>query len=390
MYYMQIIPVHVVSQKKEIGNSIKISLDGENGYININNEIIPETIQRVKNPYNLHDKMGETLLNNTEFYKIKGNIFAHFTNISKIQYFNRKNNHNKAYILFAIETKEGYFLGYYSSTKSTPHNELFSNTQDIKRIILLRKSANFEDLSGMFGSSTDISEIIFMKSFDTSNVTNMSFMFNGCRNLELIIGLDNFNTSKVTNMSNMFSGCSSLKKLNLEKFNTSNVTNMCGMFNECSSLKELKLTNFNTSNVTDTSYMFYECSSLKELNIKNFDTSNVKEMTSMFSGCSSLKELKLTNFNTSNVTNTSYMFYGCSSLQKLDLSNFDTTKVVKMDGMFIGCSSLKNLNIKNIKLDDDKQAEEFKKEIHNAGGTVKAKTKNEKLKDLSEKKKLKS
>ena len=134
--------------KKEVGNNIKISLDEENTYVNINGEIIPETIQKVKDKSNLKDIMEVRYLKDTDFYKINVDIFRYFTSISKIQYFNRKDKNNETYLLFAIETKKNdFYLGYYRTTKNNSFEYLFSSSKNISKIILLRKSTNVNEIN---------------------------------------------------------------------------------------------------------------------------------------------------------------------------------------------------------------------------------------------------
>ena len=73
-------------------------------------------------------------------------------------------------------------------------------------------------------------------------------------NLAQINFNNSFNTSNVTNMNYMFFYCSSLTSLDLSSFNTSNVTNMRDMFYNCPKLTTT--INIMNANVTNYGYMF--------------------------------------------------------------------------------------------------------------------------------------
>ena len=171
----------------------------------------------------------------------------------------------------------------------------------------------------MLSNSSSLSEIIFGKNFDTSNVTNMMRMFSGCNSLKEL-DLSNFDTSKVINMHAMFSGnIHSSTPMDLEKivfsskFNTSRVESMTDMFLNCYKLTKLDLSMFDTSNVTIMYGMFAGCLSLAKLDLRSFDVSKVTDMSSMFENCYALTELDLRSFDTSSVTSYSGMFNNRSS-----------------------------------------------------------------------------
>ena len=186
-------------------------------------------------------------------------------------------------------------------------------------------TSNVTNMSGMFYGSQ--ATTLDLSSFDTSNVTNMSGMFADINTKTL--DLSSFNTSKVTNMSSMFSN-SKATILDLSNFNTRNVTNMSSMFSN-SKATTLDLSSFNTSKVTNMSSMF-SWTEATTINVSSFNTRNVTNMSSMFSNSKAIT-LDLSNFDTSNVTNMGSMFSG-SRATTLDLSNFDTSNVVSMFGMF--------------------------------------------------------
>ena len=179
---------------------------------------------------------------------------------------------------------------------------------------------------------SNLIEINFNNTFDTSRTTIMGSMFKWCF-LLTSLDLSNFNTSKVTYMSGMFYGCSKLANLNLNNFDTSKVTDMDGIFYYCNALTTLDLSNFDTSKATDMSSMFFGCSSLISLNLSSFNTANVTYMSQMFEGCSSLTSLNLSSFNTSKVTSMKYMFYNCPKLTTtIDIMNANVTSYSSMFG----------------------------------------------------------
>ncbi len=183
----------------------------------------------------------------------------------------------------------------------------------------------------MFYTCTNLTQVTFDNSFDTTNVTNMRAMFSSCYSLTSLTFGTNFNASNVTTMRYMFSGCISLTSLDVTNFDTANVTNMVGMFNLCYSLTSLDVT--------------------------NFDTANVRDMYGMFAGCFVLTSLDLSNFNTSKVTNMSYMFEmtdGQGNTQDSSLNiitfgqNFDPSACTNMTNMFYNCNNLINVQHKDI------------------------------------------
>lgn len=156
-----------------------------------------------------------------------------------------------------------------------------NTTTTLKKILDARKSAYclFYEYDG-----ASIDSII--KYNDTSNVTEMYNTFGNCSNLTTIPLL---NTNNVTAMDYMFQSCSSLTTIPL--LNTSNVTNMSHMFEYCYELTSIP--QLNTSNVTDMRYMFSNCRNL--MSIPALDTSNVTDMEQMFVGCRSLIKISMLN-----------------------------------------------------------------------------------------------
>ena len=179
----------------------------------------------------------------------------------------------------------------------------------IKQIPLLDTS----NVTNMYATFANLTNITTMPLIDTSNVTNMNYMFSSCSKLTSIPQLD---TSKVTNMSNMFSNCSKLTTIPL--LNTSNVTDMSNMFSSCSSLTSIP--QLDTSKVINTSNMFSSCSKLTS--IPQLDTSNVSNVYSMFSYCNNITELGGfenlgQRYSTTSSANYSFYMLNLSSLTKL-------------------------------------------------------------------------
>ena len=224
----------------------------------------------------------------------------------------------------------------------------YNNHKDVSNLIQVKfnntfNTSNVTNMSAMFNYCYFLTSLD-LSNFNTANVTDMGTMFSDCLSLTSL-NISNFNTSNVTDMNNMFFSCSSLTSLNISNFNTANVTNMNSSFGCCTSLVNLDLSSFNTAKVTDMNGLFYHSSSLTTLDLSNFNTSNVRNMETMFYDCSSLTNLDLSSFNTANVTSMYSMFQDCSSLINLDLSNFNTANVTNMNGSFGGCTSLVNLDL---------------------------------------------
>ncbi len=208
------------------------------------------------------------------------------------------------------------------------------------------------DSSRMFSYFTNVENISFGQTVDTSSVTNMAEMFQECRILsELDVSL--FDTSHVTDMGKMFWACRSLTVLDTSAFNTSQVTDMGYMFYGCNSLVSIDVSGFNTASVTNMNNMFGSCDELVAVDVSGFDTSNVTDMGSMFWACRNLKSVDLSGFDTSQVVKMGRMFWACESLTSLDLSGFDTSHVTDLQKMFEDCCSLTRLDISGFTTSDD-------------------------------------
>lgn len=139
--------------------------------------------------------------------------------------------------------------------------------------------------------------------FNTSNVKTMANMFSSMSKL-ISIDLTDFDMSNVTSMYNMFAFDSQVQQIKFsETVDTSNVKNMNGTFQSCSAMKNIDLSNFDTQNVTSFNTMFNGCYALTSLDLKNFNTQNCEDFRNMFSGIDDITYLDISNFDLSKVTN---------------------------------------------------------------------------------------
>ena len=287
-----------------------------------------------------------SLVHSITFYsdnrKIEG---SDYYNVSKesndsIKMYIKSNNYNsKLYDLTIVgdgkivfpENSSNLFSFYYNScdklSNPTKTNNTVENDNLVKNMNFVNDDVEVKKVAMLCDIYSNLEEINFNNSIDTSNVTNMSGMFVNINTKTL--DLSDFDTSNVTNMSGMFVNINT-ETLDLSSFNTSKVTNMSSMFSN-SKATTLDLSNFNTSKVTNMSSMF-SWTEATTINVSSFNTSNVTDMSYMFSH-SKATTINVSSFNTSNVTNMGSMFSG-SRATTLDLSNFDTSNVVSMFGMF--------------------------------------------------------
>lgn len=183
-----------------------------------------------------------------------------------------------------------------------------------------------ENASWLFSGFSNLREVDFNDSVDTSEVLDMSHFFSECRALETV-NLTGIDTSDVENMTCMFYYCNELTSLDLSGFDTSRVKNMNKMFAYCTRLEELDVSGFDTGKVSDMSFMFYHCKSLKTIDVSHFDTSRNRLLNSMFYHCENLEYVDVSGFDTSLVTGMGNMFAGCPKLETPDISNFDLSNV---------------------------------------------------------------
>lgn len=84
--------------------------------------------------------------------------------------------------------------------------------------------------------SSEVTRVVFDKSFASARPTNCVEWFRNFTKLTTIDGIENLNTSNTESMRAMFYGCSQLTSLDLSAFDTQNVNVMNYMFYGCSNL----------------------------------------------------------------------------------------------------------------------------------------------------------
>ncbi|WEV69278.1 BspA family leucine-rich repeat surface protein [Bifidobacterium sp. ESL0775] len=132
---------------------------------------------------------------------------------------------------------------------------------------------------------------------------NLTNLFLNDPNLTAIIGLKDWDTSNATSMWSMFSGDASLASVDVSHFDTRKVANFGKMFYGCHKLVGIDVTGFNTSQATNMSVMFYDCPKLTVLDPSGFDMHGIQDISGMFQGDTNLKELDLSGWDLRNVTN---------------------------------------------------------------------------------------
>lgn len=127
----------------------------------------------------------------------------------------------------------------------TPQNviDAFNYAKDIKD----NWDSSITSYASKYNSNTDL---VYMPTVDTSNVTDMNQMFSYATNLYEVGALD---TSNVTDMKQMFQGCSNLVKVPV--FDASkNSLNLRYMFVGCSKLSNESLNNIMATCISATNF----------------------------------------------------------------------------------------------------------------------------------------
>lgn len=358
--------------KTETTEDGKIRIVGYSDNIDINDLVIPSSIEGMSVEVNLKEVFGEVLQNQISSFCIENSkdglqpvrLTGDFQFLFRSQFVSSKINsidfgdadtsniNSMAYMFSNCKSLKKLSLGKnFNTSNVTDMRSMFDGIK-LKRIELGDKfnTSNVEDMSRMFSDCSELESLSLGKNFNTKSVQSMEWMFFRCLKLKKLDLGDNFNTENVKDMSQMFSTCNSLSELNLGYlFSTINVTEITGMFMNCVSLKNLDLgDNFDTSNVLLMYDTFGNCKNLEELNLgAKFDTSKVKNMQSMFEKCEKLSDFSfLDNFDTRQVQSMTSMFRDCLSIKKLNL-NFDTQRVNEMSGMLNGCTNLTELKLGN-------------------------------------------
>ena len=100
----------------------------------------------------------------------------------------------------------------------------------------------------------------------------------------------------LTKMQNLFHKCSDLVDIVFgESFDTSNVQNMESMFSSCDSLTKVDLSSFNTSSVNDFTFMFCYSDKITSLDLSNFEGKYSCGFYQMFSSAKSLNYVDISS-----------------------------------------------------------------------------------------------
>ena len=227
------------------------------------------------------------------------------------------------------------------------------------------------------GSSSPI-ETIDVTGWDLSKTTDISGVFGDSRSLTNIIGMDTWDTSKIESYQNLFGNCTSLTEVNMDGWNLSKTGGTgggSGLFGGATSLKTISaknwklprtfshafsrtfsgggspietidVTGWDLSNTKDIQGVFGDSRNLKTIiGLETWDTSNITTFNNLFYNCEKLTNFDLSHFDTRNVTDMTAMFYNCQSIKTLDLSNFKTPKLVNYPAMFEYCYNLESINM---------------------------------------------
>ncbi|WP_207704565.1 BspA family leucine-rich repeat surface protein [Candidatus Enterococcus ferrettii] len=338
--------------------------------VNLNELVIPSSINGLPVEVNLKEIFGETLQTQIRSFTIEhskanlqpvkltgefNSLFSKHLQSSKIKRIDFGDADTSS-----ITTMDSMFLhcrslnflnlGENFNTVNVKNMRRMFDGIKLKQLDLGKKfiTSNVETMEEMFYGCSNLESLDLGEQFYTQNVRSMRWMFFQCQKLKQLDLGDHFDTQNVQTMTHMFSTCNSLTELDLgELFDTRNVTDISGMFLNCVELKRLDLgDHFDTSNVKDMMYTFENCEKLENLHLGNkFHTSEVETMDAMFSECKRLSDFSfLASFDTSQVKSMYSMFQDCLAVERLEL-NFDTQNVLTMWSLFSGCTNLKELTL---------------------------------------------
>lgn len=222
---------------------------------------------------------------------------------------------------------------------------------------------------GMF-YETNITNVDFIRTWDSTGVKNFNRMFYNCKNLNNITGLKGLKTSDVETAEYMFFGCEKLESghdLSLWKlpklynvkymFSRSGLKNLAGIgewddiginisqdyvycdfmfaWTKINDLIGLN-PNFFNSKMTKLPNFFYNCSNLKSLKGgEHLDMSNVEDFSNFFASCSLEDISGAANWNVENVITMNYMFYGNYKIETFEpLNTWNPVSCRNFIGMF--------------------------------------------------------
>ena len=178
-----------------------------------------------------------------------------------------------------------------------------------------------------------------LSNWDTSNVTDMGYMFNHDYSLTTV-NLSDWDTSKVTTTKGMFSvgasyvGNGQLTEIiGLESFDTSNVTDMTAMFYGAGQMTHYNISGWNVSKVQSFNHMFCDNYKLESLDLSRWDVSSVKTIYNMFDDARSLTTIgDISHWNTASLIDAGGFLNGATSFVgdngTLDLSGWNTSNLL--------------------------------------------------------------
>jgi len=223
-------------------------------------------------------------------------------------------------------------------TDNYGYNFAFCFNLDLSSVQGTLNLTGVTNLGGLFDSSTSLTSVNNINSWDTSAITTMNSMFGNCSSFNQALS---FNTSAVNNMNSMFFGCSVFNQP--LSFDTSAVTDMGSMFNGCSVFNQAL--SFNTSVVTDTRSMF-EGAEVFNQNISSWNTGAVDRIGYMFSGATAFNQ-NISSWNTGAVTDMEGMFKDAPAFNQ-NIGTWNVANVTNfsdfMEGKTPATFSTTNLN----------------------------------------------
>ena len=239
-------------------------------------------------------------------------------------------------------------------------NSMFYNCKALTSLVGLGtwNVSNVTSLNSVFRACNTLGTLD-LRTWNVSNVTDYTRTFDSCTSLAYL-NVSNWNTNKATTLFYTFAECHELSQLiGIEDFDTSNVTNMCRTFDCCFKIPYLDVSKWDVSKVQTMYCMFFGNTSLKTLvGLENWIVTTCTDMTSMFCQCSVLSEESLRsieNWDMSTTQKLTCMLYDCKLLTEIDLSNWQLTNLYFSNtatnsssgprGMFDGCINLEKVTL---------------------------------------------
>ena len=305
----------------------------------------------------------------------------------------------------AFKCKDDLHCVYIPSSVRKMGKGVFSYCDNLEHLYFEDPSAiRFDSLEEMFNKCVHLTDIRFLRKWNTAHVISMAEMFLGCERLKDLSPLSGWNTGAVEDVSRMFEDCKLIDDLSalsrwdvsalrnasylfrfigitdvgaLSSWNTRSMENMTFIFSGCGNLTDISgLSRWDTSKVTSMKGAFIGCDSLKDYTpLASWKTGSVKDMSNMFSGApegeapvfprfadwdmGSLEDLSgffkarkdikdvncLAEMDLSNVKDIGAAFLDCFNLTDISaLASWDVSNIANMTSLFDDCRSLKDLS----------------------------------------------